>query len=104
LVANICNGHHGNKSDGRLYATFCPADRKHSGKDEYLGVVINKDEGLYYHRNSGYFRFTVDGGKMPLGPGEMEYLKLARQGGKEDKKHLILDFGDAWFLDQVLES
>jgi len=92
------------KSDGKLYATYCPADRRHGGKDEYLGVVINKDEGLFYHRNSGYFRFTVEGGRMPVDSGETEYLDLTRLGGNEDKKRLMLDFGDAWFLNQVLES
>ena len=92
------------KSNGKLYATFCPADRRHGGKDEYLGVVINKDEGLFYHRDKGYFHFTVEGGRVPLGSGETEYLELTRHGVKEERKHLILDFGDAWFLDQVLES
>ena len=92
------------KSDGKLYATFCPADRRHGGKDEYLGVVINKDEGLFYHRDKGYFHFTVEGGRVPLDSGETEYLELTRHGVKEERKHLILDFGDAWFLDQVLES
>ena len=92
------------KSNGKLYATFCPADRRHGGRHEYLDVVIDKDEGLFYHRDSGYFHFTVEGGSMPLDSDEAEYLKLTRDSANEERKHLILDFGDEWFLDQVLLS
>jgi hypothetical protein len=92
------------KSDGKQYATYCPADRRHGGKDIYLGVVINEEEGVFYNRNSGYFRFTVAGGRVPLSSDEAEYIALARKyGGKKDRKRLILDFGDAWFLEHILE-
>ena len=93
------------KSDGKQYATYCPADRRHGGKDIYLGVVINEEEGIFYNRNSGYFRFTVADGRTPLNPDEAEYIALVQKyRDKEDKKQLILDFGDAWFLDRVLET
>jgi hypothetical protein len=93
------------KRDGRKYATYCPADRRHGGQDSYLGVVIDEEEGIFYNRNSGYFRFTVVDGRTPLSPDEVEYIALAgRYGEKKDKRHLILDFGDAWFLNHVLET
>jgi hypothetical protein len=93
------------KSDGKQYATYCPSDRRHGGKDIYLGVVINEDEGIFYNRNSGYFRFTVVDGRTPLNPDEAEYITLTKRYGEaKNKKQLILDFGDAWFLDHILET
>ena len=93
------------KNDGKQYATYCPADRRHGGKDVYLGVVISEEDGIFYNRNSGYFRFTIEGGRVPLGSDEAEYLALVQHSRKGDyRKKLILDFGDAWFLDQILES
>jgi hypothetical protein len=93
------------KNDGKQYATYCPANRRHGGQDMYLGVVINEEEGIFYNRNNGYFRFTVVDGRTPLSPDEAEYIALTkRYNGKKDKKQLILDFGDAWFLDYILET
>ena len=93
------------KSDGKRYATYCPADRRHGGQDLYLGVVINEEENIFYNRNSGYFRFTVADGRASLSSDEVEYIALAqRYSEKKDKKQLILDFGDAWFLDHILET
>lgn len=93
------------KNDGKKYATYCPADRRHGGKDMYLGVVINEEDGIFYNRNSGYFRFTVVDGKMPLSSDEAEYIALTkRHNEKKGQKQLILDFGDAWFLDHILET
>jgi hypothetical protein len=93
------------KSDGKEYATYCPSNRRHGGKDIYLGVVINKEENLFHNRNCGYFRFNGDGEKTPVNSDETEYIVLEqRYGEKETNKKLILDFGDAWFLDQILEK
>ena len=93
------------KTDGKQYATYCPSDRRHGGKDIYLGVVIDEKEGIFYNRNSGYFRFSVEGGKTSLSPDEAEYMVLMqRRRDKADNKQLILDFGDAWFLDHVMET
>ena len=93
------------KTDGKRYATYCPADRRHGGQDLYLGIVINEEENIFYNRNSGYFRFTVADGRTSLSPDEVEYISLAcGNSEKRNKKQLILDFGDAWFLDYVLET
>jgi len=93
------------KSDGKQYATYCPANRRHGGKDMYLGVVINEEEGIFYNRNKGYFRFSVADGRSALSSDEAEYITLTkRYNEKRGTKQLILDFGDAWFLDYILES
>jgi hypothetical protein len=91
--------------DGKKYAAFCPSNRRHGGKDIYLGVVINENEGIFYNRNSGYFRFTIEDGRTPLTSDEAKHIELTRKpGGTEIGKHLILDFGDAWFLDHVMRE
>jgi hypothetical protein len=92
-------------SDGKKYATFCPSDRRHGGKDLYLGIVIDENGGIFYNRKSGYFRFSVEGGRSVLSHDKAEYFKLIQQReGMEPAKPLILDFGDAWFLDHVMEK
>ena len=93
------------KSDGKRYATFCPADRRHGGKDVYLGTVVDELNGIFYNRNQGYFRFTVNDGMAALSPGEIEYLELMKKNiGAPQKKPLVVDFGDAWFLDHIMAA
>jgi hypothetical protein len=92
-------------SDGKQYATFCPSDRRHGGKDIYLGIVIDEKTGIFYNRNSGYFRFTINGGRTALDSNEAEYIELIqKEGGMATRRQLILDFGDAWFLDRVMDE
>ena len=89
--------------DGKTYATYCPANRRHGGHDEYLGVVIDKTNGIFYHRKHGYFRFTVENGRNDLESSEIEYMLLAKKGKpQKNGKILCVDFGDSWFLDKVL--
>jgi hypothetical protein len=91
------------KSDGKTYATFCPADRRHGGKDKYLGIVIDKKNGIFYNRNRGYYRFTLEHGLSDLGAGELAYQTLINNRDLSQRHQtLCLDFGDSWFLDRVL--
>jgi hypothetical protein len=93
------------KSDGKLYATFCPSDRRHGGKDVYLGVTIDESEGIFFNRKAGYFRFSVEGGRTPIDADEAAFISLARKRrSPTGKKQLILDFGDAWYFDYILEA
>ena len=94
-------------ADGQYYATFCPSDRKHGGKDIYLGTTIDKEKGIFYNRKSGFFRFTVEGGRTELSLDEVEYLNLMRNSRENQaiaQPKLILDFGDAWFLEHVMNA
>jgi hypothetical protein len=91
--------------DGKKYATFCPSDRRHGGKDVYLGIAIKENEGIFFNRKHGFFRFTIEGGRSELSPAEIEYLKFIEQRGDiQTTKPLTLDFGDAWLFEHVLEE
>jgi hypothetical protein len=91
-------------ADGKRYATYLPSDRRHGGKDIYLGTVIDENEGIFYNRKSGYFRFSTADGRSELSSEESEYCEYMRKhsAGISAKKKLILDFGDVWFADHVL--
>jgi hypothetical protein len=91
-------------NDGKVYATFCPSDRKHGGKDIYLGTVVDAKEGIFYNRNKGYFRFTAETGISVVDAAEAEYLKLVSvRKAIAPIRTLCLDFGDAWFFDRMIE-
>ena len=99
--------HYQERENGHRYAKFCPADRKHGGKDIYLGVVIDETNGIFYNRkNGGLFRFTVGEGRRELTADERTYYEVIKNGHSKDMsaKVLALDFGDAWFLDYILED
>ncbi|MDR1109853.1 MAG: transposase [Deltaproteobacteria bacterium] len=94
------------RANGRKYARFCPSDRKHGGKDIYLGVVIDEVKGVFHNRNSGgYFRFTIEAGRQELTADERSRYGVAEKGHGRDtpKMPLTLNFGDAWFLDHIVE-
>jgi hypothetical protein len=94
------------RANGRKYARFCPSDRKHGGKDIYLGVVIDETKGIFHNRNSGYFRFTIEAGRQELSAGEKSYHDVVEKGYGQDtpRMPLTLNFGDAWFLDHIIED
>jgi hypothetical protein len=104
-IANSFIQYQHKEANGKYYATFCPSDRKHGGKDVYLGTVVDKEKGIFYNRNSGYFRFTVEDGRTKLEPGEIVYLLLAGDEKNDrlpPKPALTLDFGDCWLLEHFL--
>jgi hypothetical protein len=97
------------RANGSKYAKYCPSDRKHGGKDIYLGKVIDVHRGIFFNRNIGYYRFTIAEGRTELEDGEIEYLKLVGTSGFTAKSSntitrqiLTLDFGNAWFLNYVM--
>jgi hypothetical protein len=95
------------RANGCKYAKYCPSDRKHGGKDIYLGKVIDENKGIFYNRNSGgYYRFTPIEGRTELDTGEIEYLELMKTNGNavSPSKQLIIDFGDAWFLNHLMTA
>jgi len=94
-------------ADGQCYATYCPSDRKHGGKDVYLGTAVDTEKGIFYNRKSGLFRFTVEEGRGELSADEIEYFELVRSRGTTSsitQPNLILDLGDAWFLNHVMDA
>ena len=80
------------QKNGVEYASVYRAKRVGSKKTndiEWLGRVINKEKGIYRSRERGTFAFTLDGGVVE------------QQSTAVEK--LILDFGDSYFLNEMLE-
>jgi hypothetical protein len=77
---------------GRVYARFCKAFRdggKKRANTVNLGLVIDREKGIFRNSKRGTFVFTVDGG----------YEELAWEGGPIPAGDV--DFGDAWLLDSL---
>lgn len=82
---------------GNLYASvYTP--RKVKGKKDnqalYLGRVVDKEQGIYRSSKRGVFRYSLADG--------FSGVSQEAQVRKEEK--LILDFGDAYILHQVLKE
>ena len=81
------------QKNGVEYASVYRAKRvgaKKVNDIEWLGRVIDKEKGIYKSRERGTFTFTLDNGVVEQQPPIMEKL--------------ILDFGDSYFLDKILEK
>ena len=77
------------------YATLCHPrriDGKKVNEVEYLGKVIDKENGIYQSRSKGTFKYD-------LSFGYSEY-KLPNIKGEELN---ILDFGDIYLLTETLK-
>jgi len=80
------------QKNGVEYASVYRAKRIGSKKTndiEWLGRVVDKAKGIYRSRERGTFAFTLDGGVVE------------QQSAVAEK--LILDFGDSYFLNEMLE-
>jgi len=73
------------------YACVCRAMRTEGKKTntvEWLGKVIDKENGIYQSRKRGKFQYSLENGEIKYIPSAMEKL--------------ILDFGDSYFLKEML--
>jgi hypothetical protein len=80
------------QKNGVEYASVYRAKRigtKKTNDIEWLGRVIDKENGIYRSRERGTFTFTLDDGVIEQQPTVIEKL--------------ILDFGDSYFVDKMLE-
>jgi len=59
----------------------------------YLGKVVNLDEGIFFSRKRGYFRYTIEGGFDDC---DLEI--------PAEQERLILDFGPAYLLDRLIKA
>ena len=66
------------------------ADGKPVNDVKYLGKVIDKEKGVYQNRKCGMFHFTLERGVI-------EYMPIISE-------KLILDFGDSYFLNEMLKQ
>ena len=77
--------------NGVEYASVYKAKREGGKKVndvEYLGRVIDKEKGIFRNRTRGTFQFSIESGAVDIAPAKMEKL--------------ILDFGDSYFLGEML--
>jgi len=82
------------KKNGIEYASVYQAKRVGSKKIndiKWLGRVINKEKGIFKSREKGTFTFTLDGGI------------ISDTNLPSANEKLILDFGDSYFLNEILE-
>jgi hypothetical protein len=80
------------QKNGVEYASVYRAKRVGSKKTndiEWLGRVVDKEKGIYKSRDRGIFTFTLDNGIVEQTPVITEKL--------------ILDFGDSYFLSEMLK-
>ena len=83
--------------NGALYASIYTPRRVRGKKDnqpQYLGRVLDKDQGIYRNKERGVFRYSLTDGFSAL-PCEMQM---------PCEPKLILDFGEAYVLHAILKE
>lgn len=86
---------------GVEYAKICVSKRngKTTSKDYVnLGRVLDKEKGIYQNRERGVFTYRVSDDTY----GKPDASFVPDSGGQPRKEKLILDFGDAFFLDNFI--
>lgn len=81
---------------GLLYASVYTPKKVNGKKDnqeQYLGRVIDKEKGIYQSKNRGIFGYSLEKGYFEI--------HIPSKISKEEK--LILNFGDAYVLYQILQ-
>jgi len=90
-----------NNPNGKVYASLVEGEREgKSVKQKYLGslgLVIDKEKGIFKTPKRGVFAYSVKNGfsELPTVTDEIAY---------SEKEILILDFGDAFILDRYLRT
>jgi hypothetical protein len=88
---------HYQKIKGNLYASVYTPRKVNGKKDnqpQYLGRVIDRDNGIFQSRKRGTFKYSLTNGFSET------FVTEQTQTPKEEK--LILDFGDAYVLYEIL--
>ncbi len=91
---------------GHLYAKVPGKSVREKGtvhkKDViYLGRVIDKEHNVFFSRERGLYTFDPDTGIY--GPADETYVSMPTRD-KRKKVKLILDFGDAFFVDSLIHE
>lgn len=68
----------------------------------YLGRVLDKDAGIYKSRERGIFTFNPDTGEYGSPP--EDYVPPKAVDHRVKRKHISVDFGDAFFMDTYLHA
>jgi Transposase len=91
------------KKNGVLYAKICTGKRDGGSVKSTqisLGRVLDKERGIYQNRERGVFTYDDTTGKYGTPPSSYVPPAIKRKNAKEK---LILDFGDAFFLDSYMK-
>jgi hypothetical protein len=95
ILYDIKNGHE--------YAKLCTSKRlggKVAKDCTYLGRVIDKENGIYKNKERGVFTYNLS--ENSYGIPDPSYIMPPERKGITEK--LILDFGDAFFLNSFFQS
>lgn len=90
--------------NGIEYAKTCSGKRDGSkvvSKQVHLGRVLDKERHVFQNRERGVFTFDPKTGEYGAPPADFNIPAVKRKNAREK---LILDFGDAWFLDEFLKA
>jgi transposase len=90
-----------NIKTGIEYATLCVSTRNGKNvlkKRTNLGRVLDKEQSIYQNRERGVFTYDLSTNTYGKAPAEFVPPKISR------KESLILDFGDAFFLDSFIRT
>jgi len=95
--------HYKNAGGVEYASVFTP--RRENGKKvndpEYLGRVVDKENGIYQNRKRGLFMYNLENGYSDI-PANIDVNAFLLSPPKKEK--LILDFGDAYCLYTALKS
>ena len=89
--------------NGIEYAKICTGKRidgKVKTSQKSLGRVIDKEKGIYHNRKRGFFSYDVSTDTYA----DIDNPDLPPIKRKNSKEKLILDFGDAWFIDWFIKD
>ena len=80
---------------GAVYASVCTPKKikgKKDNQEQYLGRVIDKEKGIYRNRERGTFSYSLNHG----------YIAYEPMANVEER--LILNFGDSYIINNILEK
>ena len=86
---------------GKTYAKACKSRRAGDSVEKeyiYLGRVLDIEKGIYQNRERGVFTYIPETNTFGEAPEEFVPVESQR------KESLILDFGDAYFLDEFMKK
>jgi hypothetical protein len=91
---------HIDEKDSGSYAVHCKSTYVKDGKvfheRDYLGLVIDQENGVFHNRKRGFFSFDLINGY-----GEVDPAAIAKY---TFPKVAMLNFGDIWLVDQILKQ
>ena len=105
-----------NKSDIR-YAAYCTPEwvnNRKTNNEVWLGRIIDQDNGIFYNRKNGYYKFTIEDQFADLTEQEISYYqqidttptkKLAREHKiSAGEARQVIDFGHSFVINEFIKQ